>query len=194
MRDTAILTQHLHIKYPRVEGLADKSMQNSINDIFYSSAFKLWNGNTALVKKSTKGYSYYVDYSVTRRTDGFISVRFEESLNLPFYAHPFNKVCGITVNLKDGSIYSLKDLFKPGSNYRTVLNSILKEGVEAQAKKINVPLLAEFKGIDKDQEFYLTRDSIVVYWQQAVYLPSYLGALKVKVPYSKIPIRPELLK
>jgi hypothetical protein len=180
------MTQQLHIKYPVVESLKDRAVQGKINGLIYSTAFRLRDENTSALKKHMKDHSYYVQSEVTFNRNEVLSVKFEECLSIPFYAHPFNAVYAVTVNTNDGSAFKLKDMFKPGTTWEATLNVTLKNDIDAQAKKAGTPLLEVFKGIDKEQEFYLTKDGLVVYWQEAVYLARYLGPLTVQVPYEKI--------
>jgi hypothetical protein len=115
-----------------------------------------------------------------------LSIKFEECLSIPFYAHPFNAVYTVTVNTSDGSPYKLKDLFEPGVSWEADLNGILKKDIDELAKESKIPPLEVFNGIDKEQEFYLSKEGLVIYWQEARYFPRYLGPLTITVPYKKI--------
>ena len=181
-----IMTSQLHIKYPLVQSLKDKAVQDGINKIIYTTIFRLRDDNASALKKHQKDYSYYVQSKVTFKRKDILSMKFEESLSIPFYAHPFNSVYAIIVNMKDGSIYKLKDLFVPGVSWEAALNGILKKDIDELAKKTEIPLLEVFNGIDKEQEFYLSNSSLVIYWQEARYFPRYLGPLEVAVKYSDI--------
>jgi len=181
-----IMTSQLHIKYPVAQNLKNKATQDRINKDIYSMVFKLRDENASALKKHQKDYSYYVRSDVAFDRNDILSVKFEESLSIPFYAHPFNAVYTVTVNTKDGSPYKLKDFFEPGVSWEADLNGILKKDIDGLAKKTGIPLLEVFKSIDKEQEFYLSKEGIVIYWQEARYFPRYLGALEVTVKYSDI--------
>jgi len=180
------MTPQLHVKYPLVQDLMDKAVQDRINKTVYSAVFRLRDENASALKKHQKDYSYYVQSGVTFNRKDILSVKFEECLSIPFYAHPFNAVYTVTVNMKDGSPYKLKDLFIPGVSWEAALNGILKKDIDALAKKAGIPLLEVFKGIDKEQGFYLSNGGLVFYWQEARYFPRYLGPLEVTVKYSDI--------
>lgn len=179
-------TAQLHLIYPQVAGMKEKAVQDRINALLYSTAFTLKDEQRSEVEMYKDSYNYYVQYEVTRFDKKVLSIKFMECLSMPWYAHPINKLCAVTLNPKDGSVYGLKDIFKPGSNYRAVLNRTLKGKIAAYAAGTGAPLLKEFKAIGKDQEFYLTKDSVAVFWQEAEYMPRYLGPLNVMVEYSRL--------
>ena len=181
-----IMTQQLHIKYPVVQNLKDKAVQDRINKTIYSAVFRLRDENASNLKKHQKDYTYYVQSGVTFNRRDILSIKFEECLSIPFYAHPFNAVYTVTVNTKDGSIYKLKDIFEPGVSWEADLNGILKKDIDGLAKKTGIPLIEVFKSIDKEQEFYLSNGGLVIYWQEARYFPRYLGPLEVTIKYSDI--------
>jgi len=186
IKDSFIMTSQLHIKYPVLNRLKDKVVQEKINNIIHSAVFKLRDENASALKKHQKDYSYYVKSDVSFDRKDILSIKFEECLSIPFYAHPFNAVYTVTVNANDGSLYKLKDLFVPGVSWEAALNGILKKDIDALAKKTGIPLLEVFKSIDKEQGFYLSKGGIVVYWQEARYFPRYLGPLEITVKYSGI--------
>jgi len=180
------ITDRLQVRTPKIIGMKDRAVQEKINILLYSTAFELRDKNRSEVAKYSESYNYYVQSEVTRHNKLLLSARYMECLVMPWYAHPLNSMQAVTVNLKDGSVYKLSDLFKPGSDYRAVLNKILDEKVQAYANKTGVKMLEKFRGIEKDQGFYLTRDSLAIYWQEAVYLPRYLGPLSIMVEYKRL--------
>jgi hypothetical protein len=115
-----------------------------------------------------------------------LSIKFEECLSIPFYAHPFNAVYTVTVNAKDGSIYKLKDFFEPGVSWEADLNGILKKDIDELAKESEIPPIEVFKSINKEQEFYLSKEGLVLYWQEARYFPRYVGPLVITIKYSDL--------
>jgi inhibitor of cysteine peptidase len=186
IKNASVITPQLHIKYPIVEGLKDESVQDKINWIIYSTVFKLRDENASALKDHKKDHSYYVRSGVTFDRKNILSVKFEECLSIPFYAHPLNALNAVTVNTKDGSAYGLNDLFAGGAGWKARLNGILKKNIDELAGKTGVPTIEAFKSIDKEQEFYLSNGGLVIYWQEARYFPRYLGPLEVTVKYSVI--------
>jgi hypothetical protein len=181
-----IMTQQLHIKYPVLDRLKDKAVQDRINKTIYSAVFRLRDENASALKKHQKEYSYYVKSDVAFDRKDILSIKFEECLSIPFYAHPFNAVYTVTVNAKDGSIYKLKDFFEPGVSWEADLNGILKKDIDELAKESEIPPIEVFKSINKEQEFYLSKEGLVLYWQEARYFPRYVGPLVITIKYSDL--------
>lgn len=187
VRETSILTQQLRIKYPLIDGLSDKAAQARTNSILCSASIRLLDESADLVKGNEKGYSYYAEFKVTKRNADIISVRFDECLNIPRYAHPINRLCAVTIDLKAGKILELNDVFNPNINYRPILIKLLRKEMALQVQKLQVNLLTQFRGLDPEQGFYLTDDSIAFYWQEAEYFPRYLGPTVLHIRYIAIP-------
>ncbi|MBM0064048.1 DUF3298 and DUF4163 domain-containing protein [Alkalicoccobacillus gibsonii] len=66
----------------------------------------------------------------------------------------------LTMNIDTGQIYTLSDLFKPGSSYESTLNRI----IEAQIKMRDLDLLNPFTGITKNQKWYIADKSLVLFF------------------------------
>jgi hypothetical protein len=47
-------------------------------------------------------------------------------------------------------------------------------------------LIKEFRGIDDYEEFYLTKDALVIYFQEIEFTPHYIGVPEFSIPYSQI--------
>ncbi|MFA4967495.1 MAG: DUF3298 domain-containing protein [Candidatus Margulisiibacteriota bacterium] len=174
-----IKTVNLDVKYPQTANLKDKALQKQINDFLYAKAFEHIKAQK-FTKDEEKTISYFAIYEVAKFTSPLLSVKFDESFMFKHMAHPNNAVKSITLNLKTGKVYSLKDLFK--GDFEKRLNQLIKEEVA----KREPPLLTPFKGIDKDQEFYLTKDSLVIYFQEYLYTCHAEGPLFIYIPYSSI--------
>jgi hypothetical protein len=182
IKTASIRTPQLKIGYPQISGMKDMTIQKKINSVIYSTAFKLRDENGPEVETYKGSYTYYVAYEISLRGKDILSMRLLECLSMPRYAHPFNKVCALTIDMKSGSVYSLAQLFEPKSSWKETINGIIKEKI----KKNSILLLKEFKGIDKDQEFFITKGYLAVFWQEAEYLPRYLGPFTVLIERSRI--------
>ncbi len=76
-------------------------------------------------------------------------------------AHGMTIIKSLTFDVCTGRIYSLADLFKPGSDYQKVLSAI----IEKQIKEREIPVINEFTGIKPDQDYYIADKVLVVYFQ-----------------------------
>jgi hypothetical protein len=98
-------------------------------------------------------------------------------------AHGLTLAKGLTVDVVTGQAYRLNDLFRPSSGYRMRLSNIIKK----QMKEKDVPLIADFKGIDPDhQDFYLTNEGLVVFFQLYEYTPYAYGIPTFLIPYHEL--------
>ncbi len=150
---------NLNIYYPRVLGLRNPIVQENIN-------IKIFWENNLLIQQQ----GYYQHPSKTEVT-GYYEIKTNERnvLSLTFinYAYTYQAVHGLTLiksltfDIKTGKSYTLKDLFKPGSDYIGRISEIIK----AQIKERDVPLLDEFKAIRPDQDFYIADKALIIYFQ-----------------------------
>ncbi len=86
-------------------------------------------------------------------------------------AHGLTIIKALTFTTNDARSYTLKELFKPGSDYVAVLSAI----VAAQIKQRDIQLLDDFKGIRPDQDFYIADKCLVLYFQLYEITPYALG-------------------
>lgn len=66
---------------------------------------------------------------------------------------------------------TLKDLFKPGSNYVRRLSAL----VDIQIQERDLPTLGDFRGISPDQDFYIADKTLVIYFQLYEITPYVVG-------------------
>ncbi|NEU31413.1 DUF3298 and DUF4163 domain-containing protein [bacterium LRH843] len=76
-------------------------------------------------------------------------------------AHGMTIQRSLTMDIQTGQLYSLKDLFKPNTDYIKRLNEIIDKQIKAR----DLPLLSEFKGIHPNQFFYIADKALVIYFQ-----------------------------
>lgn len=99
------------------------------------------------------------------------------SLSLSNYAYAFKHAHGLTLmesltfDVQTGKLYQLGDLFKEGSNYKSVLSKL----IERQIKERDIPVLNSYPGILPDQNFYIADKSLVIYYQAYEFTPGYIG-------------------
>jgi hypothetical protein len=86
------------------------------------------------------------------------------------------------LNVKTGQVYNFSDLFNPRIYYIGFLNELAKQYI----KDNNITLINEYKGVTQDQQYYLTPNSLVLYYQVYEYTPYYYGLFKIELPYNKI--------
>ncbi|SKA80768.1 protein of unknown function [Clostridium sp. USBA 49] len=163
--DVKLENPSLNLTYPKVSGLKHKSAQSSINRYIKKEVYSLLNKEGYGVdegKKFTAGYTVKLNKRGTLSIllEVFSFVKGEEKRNT------VRKT--INVSLKDARIYYLDDLFSrkiKKSKWISILNDIIRNQISF--KGIN--LSKEFKGIWLKQDYYLTEDALVIYFQMNEY-------------------------
>ena len=165
----------VNVYYPFVMGLANPQVELTINSAIVST-----------LNKTMIELGYHESY--LQEMVGEFEIKTNErnilSLTLTVYsftggAHGMTIVKSLSFDITTGKQYELKDLFKPESDYVTVLSTI----IEKKIKDWNIQLLGEFTKIRSDQDFYLADHSLVIYFQLYEITPYVWG-----FPYFPIPI------
>ncbi len=85
--------------------------------------------------------------------------------------------------IKTGKPLALKDFFKEGYDYKTIINNEIKKII---AKDPQNYFTDGFKSIRDDQEFFITPQGIVVYFQVYDIAPFAAGVPEFPIPFSKL--------
>jgi len=175
-----VMTGNINVEYPQISKLGDEALQTWINSQLYAKAFEL--RETIGMNMEESKASYFSRYDVTLEKRDILSIRFAQTYSGPGGTRPVYRITAITLNIKSGSEYELRDVFKSEADYRSVLNGLISRKMDSSGKK----LLKEFKGIGRDQGFYLTEDSLAVFYQPGEYTSHSEGPLSVLINYSDI--------
>nr|WP_242955144.1 RsiV family protein [Clostridium sporogenes] len=97
-------------------------------------------------------------------------------------AHGLTAYSSLNIDLNTGQLYKLSDLFTSRINYKPILEQKVREYIKAN----NVPLIEEYKGLDEDQQFYLTPNSLVLYYPIYKYTPYAYGLFQIPIPFKDI--------
>lgn len=180
----------------RIDGLEDKTVQDRINSILSESAVEARNeglrnadevekaiasGNTGSPNKCET----YFDYRLKYNQNGLLSVVF---MNYQYTggAHGLTVQSSHTFNLKTGEEYKLKDLFKSDTDYVLFINDTVRNEINERVKEGSLYENTSFKTIKEDQDFYLSDDAVVVYFQQYEYWPYAAGIQEFPVEFSAL--------
>ena len=190
------------LQYPQIDGLENKLVQDEINALFKQLA-----ENAAKRCKNAAELAEYaknIDGSLTRvkHTLIIMSNIINNILSLVLLnyqyakgAHGSTLQTSYTINLETGKQYSLKDLFKENSDYV----SIISDGIKAKLTERNLMnvLLVPFDKIREDHSYYITNDSVVIYFQQYEILPGAAGIQEFSTDFSilnNLFIEPDIFK
>ncbi len=160
--------------FPVVEGLKNMDVQQKINSSIYNKMLEV----VSLLKQPDLITYVSGIYELKNNQRDVLSISL---IGLGDFhgAHPVTVVKSLNFDVKTGSLYELKDLFKPGSGYIKKINEIIQE----QIKEREIPVFDSYKGIRPNQDYYIADTSIVVYFQQAE-----IGPYAAGFPYFPIPI------
>jgi hypothetical protein len=189
-QSTSINLAHVKgkIEYPKFEGIKYSKAQNKINGLFLAHAQTV---KASAVKLNQEGadtinlegnLSVDTQYAVKRNRNGIVSVVFTD-YSYTGGAHGLYDKEAHTLDLNTGRTYQLKDLFKKGTNYTTIINAQIRAQLKTQKDYF---WQTPFKGIPTNQRFYLTNQGIVIYFGLYEYTPYANGMPEFFIPYSKI--------
>ncbi|MEW6696820.1 MAG: DUF3298 and DUF4163 domain-containing protein [Bacillota bacterium] len=165
------------VVYPQVAGLSDKEVQSRINQMIEEQITDLLSEVDC-----ADGWTATGRYSVEVNQNGILSIRLEVYTYKEQQAHGMTVVKSLTVDLASGKVYELRDLFKRNSHYILRLSNIIKEQIQER----DLPLINEFNRISDNEEFYLTENALVIYFQLYEYTPYYVGIPEFVIPYDRI--------
>ena len=154
---------------------------NSLNQAIIDKVSGLFKSQV-LVPEQVDFSEVYGTYEDTLNENGIVSILFDMYTYVNKAAHGLSVYDSITFNANTGQIYSFSDLFNPRTNYIAELNRLAQEYIQRN----NVTLTSPFGGVEENQAFYLTPDSIVMYYQVYQYTPYYYGLFKIEIPYNRI--------
>jgi len=163
--------------YPEVRG-GEPAVTDKINrDIFETanSSLDQWE-----YKDNKEEMKFKSIYSIKFNEEEILSIRFDQKIVPKNSVRTYHEISSITVNKDSGYVYKIGDFFIDKSNYEKVISQFIKEKIVSQ----NIDTIREFQGIDMKQEFYIKKNSIVVYYQPYVYTTRSYGPLVIEIPFT----------
>lgn len=159
----------------------NNKIYSNINNSITAEVSKLFNQQVFL-PEAIDFSEIYGRYEITVNKNGILSILFSLYTYINRAAHGFTAYSSITVNTNTGQKYSFSDLFNPKIYYGGFLNELANQYI----KDNNIQLISEYNGITPNQQYYLTEDSLVLYYQVYEYTPYSYGLFKIVIPYDKI--------
>jgi hypothetical protein len=167
------------VYFPQLDGMKDENAEKRVNQVLKKkSQVKPIDPNVQL------DYSYSGDFSVRFFQKALLILELV-GYNFPFgAAHGMPSQIEVPINIKTGSIYVLKDLFKAGSDYVKVLSELI--GKQIAAEKDGYYFSDAYKGISPDQPFYVNNESLFIYFQPYEIAAFAAGFPTFEIPFSEI--------
>lgn len=168
------------VYYPQIEGMKNAALEANVNErLKRLSQVKPIDPNVQLE------YGYGRDFSIEFFKKNLLV------LELNGYNYPLGAIHGMPIKIYEhidlvtGRFYELKDLFKENSNYVQVLSDIIGEQIKKGQQHFYV-FPGSYKGISKDQPFYVDKNALYIYFLPYQIAPFVAGFPTFKIPYKEI--------
>lgn len=180
--DVKVESPGLNLTYPKVSELKHKSAEAGINRYIKKEVHRILKENGY---GSDEGKKFTGGYSVKLNKRGTICILIEIYIYVKGEAHGKTIRRPINVSLKDARVYHIDDLFSrklKRSKFISIINEIIKQHIKLK----NLQLIKEFVGVSLDQDYYLTEDSFVVFFQMEEYTQIEFGFPEFTIAFSNI--------
>ncbi|ARE86705.1 DUF3298 and DUF4163 domain-containing protein [Clostridium formicaceticum] len=172
-----LIRHRVSLTYPEIVDLENKEVEKTINDLIQEEIYKM------IVEQGyEEDYTkeFWGEYKVKLKENNILSMLIYINSYSKGAAHGLTAVKAINVDLISGKTYELQDLFVKNGVYIEKINEIIKEEIVEK----DIPLLVEFETIDKKQDFYLTEDAVIIFFQLYEYTPYAYGIPEFSIPYA----------
>ncbi|MFL0267292.1 RsiV family protein [Candidatus Clostridium radicumherbarum] len=180
--DVKVESPGLNLTYPKVSELKHKSAEAGINRYIKKEVHRILKENgygSDENKKFTGGYL------VKLNKRGTLCIIMEIFIHIKGEARGTTIRRPINVSLKDSRVYHIDDLFSRRiKKYKFI--GIINEFIKQHIKMKNINLTKEFEGIKSDQDYYLTEDSLVIFFEMGEYTAVEFGFPEVTIEFSSI--------
>jgi len=144
--------------FPRVKGIQDEFV-NYMNSEIVKQTQQLIDQQVGNMPSSVE--EMYGEYEIKNNQRQVLSLTLSNYTYHVKAAHGMTFIKSLTFDLKTKRLCKLEDLFKPGSDYINNLSKIIQRQIDER----QIPLISEFKAIQKNQDFYIADKSLVIYFQ-----------------------------
>ncbi|PZT54978.1 WG repeat-containing protein [Paenibacillus silvae] len=168
------------VYYPQVEGLTSQAQQDVLN-----GKLKELSQVKPIPNDQQLDYTYTGDFDITFYQQQLLQLQLT-GYNYPAgAAHGMPTMIYAIINLSDGQLYELKDLFKADSDYVKVLSRIVGEQIKNDPQYSYV-FPDTYTGISADQPFFVTADALHLYFNPYDIAPYAAGFPTFTIPFSEI--------
>ena len=167
------------VYYPEISGMEDSQEKEVNKKLQELSNVKYIPANAQL------DYNYFGDFLVEFFKKNLLV------LELNGYIYYFGAAHGMPtkvyphIDLTSGRFYELEDLFKKDSDYVKVISDIINYQIEHD-EQYSYVFPDAFKGIKKNQPFYVGKDALYIYFEPYEIAPYAAGFPTFKIPYKEI--------
>ncbi|MDP4083370.1 MAG: WG repeat-containing protein [Bacillota bacterium] len=165
------------VYFPQVSGGSNVEIQRKIN-LF----LKEFSGIKTVSSNKQLDSSYTGDFDVPYFQKDLLVIE------KTGYDYPFGAAHGIPlrryahINLKTGTIYQLKDLFKPGSQYVKMISGM----IASRIKNKSYVFKDRYTGIRPDQPFFIDHNGLNIYFNPYEIAPYVAGFPTFEIPFEEV--------
>lgn len=181
LNEQILRPKNFRITYPFVKDIGNENISKFVNESIANEVSNLFK-EQALPPEKINIQEVIGFYDVKLNKSCLISILFGIYTYYANAAHGSTTYSSLNIDIDTGKIYKLSDLFTSRINYKPILEQKVKEYIKVN----NVPLLEEYKGLHEDQQFYLTPNSLVLYYPIYEYTPYAYGLFQVPIPFKDI--------
>jgi hypothetical protein len=171
----------LLIYYPEMAGLADAAVQNSINTTLKTTFINSGSPDSEM----PHGTAYFTgDFSLEQIPNLLV-------VKKTGYLYPLGAAHGqpsqqyIHLDTRTGKIYQLKDLFKPGVDYKTRLEASISKQIKQQ--EANGSMVYDVKNPQLNEaNFKIAADHLELFYDPYAIAPYAAGFPTFSIPFSEI--------
>lgn len=180
------------LKYPEIK-VSNEHVQNKINVLLkqgiydfkkylediYNEAISMYSEE---IVKNSKSFNYEgtsnFEYEVV---NGVLSIRMVFT-QFTGGAHPMTYMKSYNFDLKSGNILKLEEIFNDNGKrvYKEIIDNEIKDKINGNPDNY---FIDEFKGVNENTQYYLTKDGVVVFFQLYELAPYSAGIPEFKIPY-----------
>ncbi|WP_250673653.1 DUF3298 domain-containing protein [Paraclostridium ghonii] len=165
----------------------NKSIEKNINELIKNDImngyYKVEEEAKNYLKNTPKEYInpfiYNVNFDVKKNSDFMLSIVIKV-YQYSGGAHGFYENKSYNIFMENGENLNLKDLFKENSDYKKVINSIIREQIKESKAEYS------FKSISENQKFYIQDDKLVIYFDLYEIAPFAGGIPEFKISINEI--------
>ncbi len=183
------------VQYPQISALADNNVQSGINDVLrqaaedavsegIKNAYDVMTTRMEYPDFTAKAETFF-DYRIKYNQNGLLSLVLLD-YQYAGGAHGGTVQTGVTFDLSTGKELGLSDLMNSEFSYISYLDKNIRSEIDKKIAAGELAEISEFKTIGDKPDFYLTNDSLVIFFQQYEYFPYAAGIQEFSFSYAKL--------
>ena len=189
------------IKYPKFISEMYQTLASKLNSLYRTKALMYERSNiTNLYQMAMVEYEYsivnnfpirqfeaYVDFFITYNQSCIISLYFDQ-YEYAGGAHGLTIRYSDTWNMQKSKRIEIKELFPHKDNYKDYIINEINQQIAGEIARGSNPYFEDYEKLVKDNykanNFYLTKEGVVIYFQQYDIAPYATGITTFLIPYA----------